>query len=427
MSLLDPAPGEPFVLRGVLAPRTFCDLPVEDELAKVDIGISGGKIDFVAPSEARTEAAGRDVPCERTMVWPCFAEAHCHLDSSNIWTRSPNPDGTFAAASRAVVADRECYGSGEDVERRMRFGLACAYGYGVRALRTHLLSQNDEVEQRWEIFAGLRYEWAGRIALQAVPLISTDRLADPATLERICRLVVSHNGVLGAFAPLSPQLDQGLEALFALADRHGLALDFHADENGDPQSDVLRRIARVALRYDGAIPVTVGHCCSLAQQDEAQVDETLDLVASANITVVSLPSCNLYLQDRVAGRTPRWRGVTLLHEMARRGIPVCIGSDNCRDPYYPYGDFNLLEAFRDAVKIAHLDHPIGDWPRAVTTTPGTLFGAPQNLAAGMPANLVLYRAASINLLLTRPWTERRLIRNGAFVSSKVPDFAEIEL
>jgi cytosine/creatinine deaminase len=422
----DPASGEAFVLRGLLAPRTFCDLPGESELARVDVGISGDMIDFVAPAEARTPAAGREIHLERTMVWPCFAEAHCHLDSSQIWTRSPNPDGTFESAARAIVADREHHWSADDMERRMRFGLACAYGYGVRAMRTHLASQNDQVEQRWEIFAGLRDEWAGRIALQAVPLISTDALADPETLGRIARLVVSHGGVLGAFAPLAAHLDERLDALFAIADRHGLMLDFHADETGNAASDVLRRIAVAAKRHGGAIPVTVGHCCSLANQDEAQIDATLDLVASANITVVSLPSCNLYLQDRVAGRTPRWRGVTLLHEMALRGIPVCIGSDNCRDPYHPYGDFNLLEMFRDAVRIGHLDHPIGDWPRAVTTTPGGLFGLPQRLSAGMPADLVLYRAASLNELLTRPWTERRLIRRGTFVDAAVPDFAEVE-
>jgi hypothetical protein len=46
---------------------------------------------------------------------------------------------------------------------------------------------------------------------------------------------------------------------------------------------------------------------------------------------VSLPTVNMYLQDREAGpRTPRWRGVTVLHEMKARGLRVAVAGDNCR-------------------------------------------------------------------------------------------------
>ncbi len=77
--------------------------------------------------------------------------------------------------------------------------------------------------------------------------------------------------------------------------------------------------------------------------------------------------CNLYLQDRrTDGTTPRWRGVTLLHEMKARGIPVAVASDNTRDPFYAYGDLDMLEVYRMATRILHLDHPVGDWPKAVS-------------------------------------------------------------
>lgn len=44
----------------------------------------------------------------------------------------------------------------------------------------------------------------------------------------------------------------------------------------------------------------------------------------------SLPACNPYLQVRGAGRTPRWRGITLVHEMKVRRISVSSASDNSR-------------------------------------------------------------------------------------------------
>ncbi len=85
--------------------------------------------------------------------------------------------------------------------------------------------------------------------------------------------------------------------------------------------------------------------------------------------------CNLYLQDRrTDGTTPYWRGVTLLHEMKARGIKVAVASDNTRDPFYAYGDLDMLEVYRMATRILHLDHPVADWPAAATATPAEIMG-----------------------------------------------------
>jgi len=424
----DLKPGEPFVLRGIHVPRTFADpdLPGAGEMLQLDLGIADGSIAFVAPAEAQTQSDWRDIPVDRSMAWPCFAEAHAHLDSTQIWARSPNPDGSFAAAASTIIADRETHWTPDDMRRRMDFGLRCAYAHGIRAMRTHLASQNDQIELRWEIFSEVRAAWAGRIDLQAVPLISTDMLADDGWFHRVLGVVRRHDGVLGGFAHVSPLVDTSLARLFDAAEAHGLALDFHADENDDASSDILRRVAEIAVARRSSVPIMLGHCCSLAVQPDELVDRTLDLAAQAGLAIVSLPGCNLYLQSRRHGRTPRWRGVTLLHEMTARNIPVCIGGDNCRDPYNPFGDFNPLESFRDAVRIAHLDHPIGDWPRTVTTTPGALISQAQSIVAGAPADLVIYRANGFNELFVRHGADRRLIRNGRFVDAALPDFSELD-
>src|SRR5690606_19736466 len=129
-----------------------------------------------------------------------------------------------------------------------------------------------------------------------------------------------------------------------LAIEHGLDLDFHADETADQSSITLKKIAEAALWNDFQGRILVGHCCSLAKQPDREALDTLDKVAKAGLGVVSLPMCNLDLQDRRQdGTTPRWRGVTLLHEMKARGIPVAVASDNTRDPFYAYGDLDMLE------------------------------------------------------------------------------------
>ena len=152
------------------------------------------------------------------------------------------------------------------------------------------------------------------------------------------------------------------------------------------------------------------------------------LVVEAGIAVVSLPMCNLYLQDRVPGRTPRWRGATLLHELAARGVRVAVASDNCRDAFFGFGDHDVLEVYREATRICHLDRPYGDWPRAVTATPADLMGlaGAGRIGPGGPADLILFEGRSWSELLSRPQANRVVLRNGAPIDGRLPDYRELD-
>ncbi|MEM9198334.1 MAG: cytosine deaminase [Pseudomonadota bacterium] len=370
-----------------------------------------------APADIVLDMAGR-------IAMATFVDMHTHLDKGHIWPRSPNPDGTFMGALATVRADHARW-SAEDVEARMRFSLRCAWAHGTRAIRTHLDSMGGQYLRSWPVFDRLRAEWAGRIDLQAVSLVSCESFGS-AEFDAIADTVAAHNGVLGFVTYPLPDLRDRLLGFWEAAGTRGLAADFHCDETMDPGSETLRLIAQTKLEAGFAAPVTVGHCCSLSTQDDARALETLDLVAEARISVVSLPMCNLYLQDRHAGRTPRGRGVTLVHEMAARGIPVSFASDNTRDPFYAYGDMDMLEVMREATRIAHLDHS-GDWVPAFSSRPAASCGfAPLTLAPGAPADLVMFNARSWTELFARPQSDRIVIRDGRQIDRTLPAYAELD-
>src|SRR5262249_9321274 len=410
----------------------------EDGLVVVDVEVRDGRIADVRAagvtaldgpaSPARADSAGvaPGVDLRRGQVWPCLIDAHTHLDKGHTWERAPNPDGTFDGAIRTVIADRAARWSAEDVRRRMDFGLRCSFAHGTRAIRPHLDSVGPQAAISWPVFEELRKDWAGRIELQAVSLVPLQVFGTregAALAER----VAAANGILGAVGFVSPEIDTLLDRMLELATAHGLDVDLHCDESRDVGARALSHLARAVGRQRFGGQVVCGHCCSLAVQPPDVVAETLDLVVEAGISVISLPMCNLYLQDRVPGRTPRWRGVTLLHELAARRVAVAVASDNTRDAFYGFGDHDMLEVVREAARVCHLDRPYGDWPRAVTTTPADLMGlAGGHIGPGLPADLVLFEGRTWSELLSRPQANRVVLRGGRAIERRLPDYRELD-
>ena len=391
-----------------------------EDLTRISLPIAAGRIAAAPAADAPViDMAG-------ALALPCFIDMHTHLDKGHIWPRSPNPDGSFMGALTTVAGDRTARWTATDVRARMDFSLRCALAHGTRAIRTHLDSIPPQDGISFGVFRELREDWAGRIELQAACLVGIDGVSPDGPYRHTADLVARAGGVLGCVTYPVPDLRDRLRAVFRLAAERGLPADFHVDETGDATVATLRVIAETVLEAGFAAPVTVGHCCSLAVQPEAEALATLDLVARAGLHVVSLPMCNLYLQDRTPGRTPRWRGVTLVHEMRARGIAVSFASDNTRDPFYAYGDMDMIEVLREATRIGHLDHS-PDWSRAFLDTPARAcgFGAP-SLAPGASADLVICRARNWNEFCARPQSDRIVLRAGSAIDRRLPDYAELD-
>ena len=423
---------EPYRLVNARAPACLIEgvgLPANEQgLCDLDVTIAGGKIKNIeAPGASTTDETDRRER-HHTLVLPQFVDLHTHLDKAHISSRTANPDGSFIGAIDSTDLDQRRHWTPEDLLRRMDFAIRCAIAHGTRALRTHLDSGPETRDLVWPAFVELRSRWQERIDLQAVSLTTLEQVGDGYEFRELIRLVAEHKGLLGAVVYFSADLRRDLRRLVDIAASHALDLDLHVDETLDSGADSLPAIADAVIECQFPGRVTVGHCCSLTSHPTAQAGHTLDRVAEAGLSVVSLPLCNQYLQDRQTQRTPRARGVTLVHEMRARSIPVAFASDNTRDPFFAYGDQDMLEVLREATRIAHLDHPVDTWPVSVNRVPADIMGLPQHgrLAVGAAADLVLFNARDYSELYSRPQNDRIVLHNGCQVDSSLPDYRELD-
>ena len=139
--------------------------------------------------------------------------------------------------------------------------------------------------------------------------------------------------------------------------------------------------------------------------------------------------CNLYLQDR--HRRPH-AALARRHaapRAGRAGIPVAVASDNTRDPFYAYGDLDMLEVFREAVRILHLDHPSPTGRRrrrrARRRDHRPAATAAIIAAGGRPTSCSSARR-NWTELLARPQSDRTVLRSGKAIDATLPDYGELD-
>ncbi len=395
---------------------------------RFDVLISSEKVAAFGVHNPNTAPlAGETIDARGGLLLPAFVDVHTHLDKGLLYPRTRSPEGDLFAAIEVAANDRMKW-TADDLAVRMDFSLRCAYAYGTRGLRTHIDYVTPEAPVAWDIVELLAHKWSGKLALQRVSLTPLDVLAEPAAGTRIAAHVARTGGVLGCFVYRNEGMLKKLEKVFALAASYELELDFHVDEGLDVDATGLKMIAEMVPRFSMQGHVVCGHACSLAMQTPDEIASTLKLCKKNGVSLVALPTTNLFLQDRNAQTTPTRRGITTLLEARKAEVLVAIASDNHRDPFYPYGDLDVWSTFTLGAQLAHLKSPVSDWLDLITTAPAYMMSLPEvsPVAVGSPADFVLLNARDDSEALARPQSDRVVIRYGHMIDTTLPDYRELD-
>ncbi len=400
---------------------------------EVDIQVDGDRIKAVTLSEDKFEALPLQLSTDLggVIVFPAFLDCHTHLDKTHTWERAPNPRGEFWDALAALRADAKNW-SEEDVYKRASFALRQAWAHGTAAVRTHLDINPDVGENSWNALASLKEEWEGRIELQTVSLFPVAAFAG-SEARRIVELSAKLKATaLGGFPQPNPDLPAQLDSLMAAARELNVGLDLHVDESALVEAECLRATAEAVLRNEFTLPVACGHCCSLALHTSERRRSTIDLVRAAGLQIISLPLCNQYLQGRqwteaAQPETPRWRGLTAIHELLSAGVTIASASDNVRDAFYAWGAMDAAEVFVQSVRLGHLDTRMELAPSLVTSAPARIMGLPDygRIAAGARAEFIVFNSQTFNQFLCEPTAPRKIIRGESWQDRPRPDYREL--
>ena len=159
----------------------------------------------------------------------------------------------------------------------------------------------------WPVFAEMREQWKGRIALQASPCSRSSIAAeDEPQFRAIVQAVARHGGILGGVTflgdPPGPKLELALDRIFAAAiaqrprPRPARRRELLA-RRPQPRAHRARRAAPPLQGSHRRRPLLLARASLRRGSRRASIER----VGEAGIAVVSLPMCNMYLQDRGAG------------------------------------------------------------------------------------------------------------------------------
>jgi cytosine deaminase len=373
----------------------------------VDLGARGGTWAAIGNGlmgRAVVEGRGR-------LALPGLVDGHMHLDKTLIgmpWI--PHiPGGTVrerVAAEKKIYADLP---RGSLRQRAARLA-DLALRHGTTTIRCHVDVDTDRWLDGLIVLLDLREQYRDRLKIQLVAFPQSGVLSQPGMIELLGAAIKEGADLVGGLDPVSfdGDLDGHLDAIFGVAERHGVGLDIHLHEPGEMGAQSLEAIAARTRALGLGGKVNVSHAFALGDLQGVRLLEVAEQLALAGVSILT----------NAPGARPFPPPDTLLEA----GVTIMAGSDNIRDPWQPYGSADQLER---AMLVAYRmgwrhDGGLETAARMVTDLAATGLGLPAyGIAVGVPADLVLVDAGTVaEAVVSRP--PREVIVKGRSLASLPP-------
>lgn len=260
-----------------------------------------------------------------------LVEAHTHLDKTLLglpwYHNAVGPSLTDKIENERRERRRLKLNPAQQSERLAML----AVSKGCTHIRSHVDVDTETGVAGIEGVLATRERLRGVVDIELVAFPQSGMLIRPGTVALMEQALRLGAEVVGGIDPCAIDRDPKghVDAVFALAERYGLAVDIHLHEPAELGAFSLELIIErtKALGMQGRVTVSHAFCLGMADQD--YVARLIDGLAAARIHVLTT--------------APASRPVPPVKRLVAAGVVVAAGSDGIRDTWGPYGNADMLE------------------------------------------------------------------------------------
>lgn len=289
----------------------------EGRIAAIDPGLT-------AEGVAVEDAGGR-------IAIPGLVDAHTHLDKSLLgspWYRNEVGPRLIDKIDNERRVKREL---GLDAHvQSMRQSLLSS-SFGTTVIRSHVDIDTDQGLAALEGVLETRRQLRDVVEIEIVAFPQSGLMRRPGTLELLDRAMAAGADLVGGLDPCGMDRDPKghLDAIFALAEKHGKGIDIHLHEAAELGAFSMELIFERTRALAMQSKVAVSHAFCLGDPDWNMTQGLIDTCAELDIPILTT--------------APPSREVPSLKRLLAAGVRFGAGLDGFRDTWGPYGNGDMLE------------------------------------------------------------------------------------
>ncbi|WP_030689410.1 amidohydrolase family protein, partial [Streptomyces globisporus] len=373
-----------------------------------DLVVVDGRIsDGPAPHGAKVVDGGGRI------ALPSLVDAHIHPDKTT-WGGSWMSRRPASGIADYVAQDVELFRSQRRPVAERAYGLMShAVARGTRGMRAHADVAPAYGLAGVEGVAEARERLRHALDVQIVAFPQHGVIRTPGTaalLEKAAR-----EGVIDMIGGIDPigfdqALDEQLDVVFGIADRHGVGVDIHLHDRGEKGMRAMRGIVERTRALSLAGKVTVSHVFCLPGLSDRELGSIATDLGEQDIALTTVaPSDSLVLP---------------IARLREHGVRVGLGSDGVRDSWSPFGDADMMHRAHILgwVTDVRLDDELSECYRVATHGGADVMGlAHADFRAGAPADFVLVRGECLpQVVVDMP--RRDMVVHGGVVVARDGEF-----
>ncbi|MFC8228662.1 amidohydrolase family protein [Streptomyces sp. NPDC057287] len=368
------------------------------DLVVVDGRISRGP----APRGAKVVDGGGRI------ALPSLVDAHIHPDKTTwggSWVSRRPADGI----ADYVEQDVELFHNQRRPVAERAYGLMThAVARGTRAMRAHA-----DVAPAYDLagvegLAEARRRLSHTLDVQIVAFPQHGVIRTPGTVELLEE--AARSGAVDMIGGIDPggfdeAPEEQLDAVFGIADRHGIGLDIHLHDRGAKGLEAMRGIIDRTRALSLTGKVTVSHVFCLTGLTDGELGPLAAELGDLDIALTTVaPSDSLVLP---------------IARLREHGVRVGLGSDGVRDSWSPFGNADMLHRAHllGWVTDVRLDDELAECYRVAAHGGADVMGlAHADLAPGAPADFVLVKGECLPQVVVDMPQRDMVVHGGAVVA-----------